>query len=99
MCARAHCVQASPTGSHAGPPPWPACAVGAAGPRGRGAAAGGCGQDELDLFRLRRWERNGDSYALEGEKAGALRKPPQNACSLGLGVLTLLPQRDPSDSL
>lgn len=33
-------------------PPWPACVVGASGPRGREAAAGGCGRDGLDLFRL-----------------------------------------------
>lgn len=35
------------------------CVVGASGPRGRKADAGGCGQDGLDLFRLRWWERSG----------------------------------------
>lgn len=50
VCTCSPCA-ASPTGSHVGPPPWPACVVGASGPRGREAAAGGCGQDGLDLFR------------------------------------------------
>lgn len=69
------------------PPPGPACVVGASGPRGREAAASGCGQDGLDLFRLRRWERSGNLYVLEGGAAGALRVTPQACCSPGLGVL------------
>lgn len=61
MCTCSPCVSL-PTGSSAGPPPQPACVVGALGPRGREAAASGCGQDGLDLFRLRRWERSGGLY-------------------------------------
>lgn len=84
MCARAHGVQASPTGSRAGPPPWPACVVGASGPRGREAVAGGCGQDGLDLFRLRRWERSGDSCAGRREGWGSEKGSPSMHAPLDL---------------
>lgn len=72
-------------GSNAGPPPLQtACVVGASGPRGRKADAGGCGQDGLDLFRLRWWERSGKLRALvTSGKATALRMTPKHARSPG----------------
>ena len=80
VCVHAHRMQASLPGSRRGPPPWPPCVVGVSGPRGREAAAGGCGQEGLDLFRLRWWERSGDSEEPGGGKAGLTRDP--QACLL-----------------